>query len=75
MSAKCWYWKQGIPQDVCNLILAEATDARFSRAETREESGDEYRNNNIFFLDKQKNVSRILAYRNLTTFVWFLNQR
>ena len=52
MSAKCWYWKQGIPQDVCNLILAEATDTRFSRAETRQESGDEYRNNNIFFLDK-----------------------
>jgi PKHD-type hydroxylase len=52
MSAKCWYWKEGIPKEVCDLILADATDSRFLRGETREESGDDYRNNNIFFLNK-----------------------
>jgi alkylated DNA repair dioxygenase AlkB len=52
MTAKCWYWKQGVPKEVCDLILAEATDSRFRPGETREESGDEYRNNNIFFLGK-----------------------
>ena len=52
MTAKCWYWKQGIPKEVCQLILAESMETRFRRGETREESGDEYRNNNIFFLGK-----------------------
>ena len=52
MTAKCWYWKEGIPKEVCNLILNEATETRFRPGETREDSGDDYRNNNIFFLGK-----------------------
>jgi predicted 2-oxoglutarate/Fe(II)-dependent dioxygenase YbiX len=52
MAAKCWYWKEGIPKEVCQLILNTGEQDRFSPGETRDDAGDEYRNNQIFFLDK-----------------------
>ena len=52
MTAKCWYWKEGIPKEVCQLILKEGAQDRFSPGETRDDAGDQYRNNHIFFLEK-----------------------
>ena len=48
----CWYWKQGLPEKLCELMLAEIEAQSFRPGETIQTMRENYRNNDVHFLEE-----------------------